>query len=217
MRSFFVTGTDTECGKTRVSCALIRALREKGQTVAPMKPVASGAEQVDGQLRNGDAIELIAAAGADWPYERVNRYLFEPPIAPHLAAREADVQIDPGEIREDFDWLRERCDRVVVEGVGGWAVPLSDDLMLADLVRVLQLPVVVVIGMQLGCLNHGLLTVHRILDDGFPLIGWVANRLDPDMLRYRENLATLEQSLPVPRIATLEHGATELEIKSVLA
>ncbi|MDX1570002.1 MAG: dethiobiotin synthase [Xanthomonadales bacterium] len=216
MRSFFVTGTDTECGKTRVSCALIRALREKGQTIAPMKPIASGAESVDGGLRNADAVDLIAAASGDWPYARVNRYIFEPPIAPHLAAREADVRIDPEEVREDFDWLRERSDRVVVEGVGGWAVPLSEELMLADLVRVLQLPVVVVIGMKLGCLNHGLLTVRRILDDGFPLIGWIANRIDPEMLRYEDNLATLERVIPVPRIATLEHGATELEIEAVL-
>lgn len=213
MKSLFVTGTDTECGKTRVACALIRAMREKGQRIAPMKPIASGA---DGPGENADALALIEAAGGHWPYERVNRYCFEPPIAPHIAAAEAGVEIDPAALAEDFRWLAGRADRVVVEGVGGWAVPLGEERMLADLVRALDLPVVLVIGLRLGCLNHGLLTVQRILADGFPLIGWVANRIDPVMERANENLATLEDRIPVPRIATLEHGADELTIEAVL-
>lgn len=200
MRSFFVTGTDTEIGKTFVSCRLIAALKASGQRVAPMKPIASGAEATAGGLRNEDAQQLIAAAGLELPYEDVNPYCFPPPIAPHLAAAEAGVAIDLAVIRAAFERLRQRADRVVVEGVGGWLVPLGDELLLPDLVRALDLPVVLVVGLRLGCLNHALLTARRIMDDGFPLVGWIANPIDPGMARREENVATLERWLPVPRI-----------------
>ena len=175
--SLFVTGTDTGCGKTRVSCALLRALSRDGTSAAGMKPVATGAAYVDGQLVNDDVEALRAASSTMIPQQDMNPYTFEPPCSPHIAAGTVPTRIDLDRIVRAYAACRERADVVVVEGVGGWSVPLGDDLWLADLVKALELPVLLVVGVKLGCINHAVLTARAIARAKRPLIGWVANIL----------------------------------------
>ncbi len=202
---FFVTGTDTGVGKTVVTTALMHALGARGLRVLGMKPVASGAELTPAGLRNDDAASLLAAANVAVGYDELNPYVFEPPIAPHLAAREARVRIDFGRIAEQAGRLRVRCDVLLVEGVGGWRVPLGPDGDVADLAARLGHPVVLVVGVRLGCLNHAVLSAESIGAAGLPLAGWVANVVDPDTARLRDNLATLAALLPAPCLGTVPH------------
>jgi len=206
MKGYFVTGTDTGIGKTRVSAGLLKALSNAGMKSAGMKPVASGAEQTPHGLRNEDALALMAAASLKKPYAVVNPYCFAPPVAPHLAAREAQVEIEMDPIRAAYAELCRGADAVVVEGVGGWQVPLSAGLEVPDLTREFDLPVLLVVGMRLGCLNHALLTARAIRADGLELGGWVANGIDPDFQRPEANLATLEAELGAPLLARLEYA-----------
>ena len=198
MRSVYVTGTDTGIGKTVVSTALLHALRARGLRAVGMKPVASGCEWVDAQWRNEDALALQAASAPCPAYSDLNPYALPLPLAPELAARDAGVQIETGVLVAAFHKLRENADALVVEGVGGWAAPLSANLDQVDLVHALQLPVVLVVGMRLGCINHARLTAKAIAGDGCELIGWVANHVDPDMQRQDENFETLTQRLQAP-------------------
>ncbi|HET7370431.1 MAG TPA: dethiobiotin synthase [Gammaproteobacteria bacterium] len=200
-RGYFVTGTDTEIGKTIVSAALIRALNRRGRRTVGMKPVASGCIETADGLRNEDAVALMNAAAADCPYEDVNPYAFVPPIAPHIAADEAGVSIEFGRVQECHERLAAAADCVVVEGVGGWTVPLNADQSVADLAVALDLPVVLVVGMRLGCLNHALLTAESMRRAGVRCAGWVANDLDGAMGRLKENVATLQRMMPFPMIA----------------
>ncbi|MGD8577381.1 MAG: dethiobiotin synthase, partial [Thiohalophilus sp.] len=165
-RGVFVTGTDTEIGKTFCSRLLMIALQQRGLSVAGMKPVASGGEYRNGELVNDDALQLQQQSDRDLPYEWVNPYVFEPPIAPHLAAIQAGKVIEAELIRGSFSRLQQQSDQVIVEGVGGWRVPLSDTLSVSDLPVLLDLPVVLVVGMRLGCLNHALLTIESIQQAG---------------------------------------------------
>jgi dethiobiotin synthetase len=204
-RGYFVTGTDTGIGKTRVSAGLLKAMSKAGIKCAGMKPVASGAEMTAEGLRNEDALALQAAASVNKPYAVVNPYCFAPPVAPHLAAREAQIEIGLEPIRAAYAELCLGADAVVVEGVGGWQVPLSETLELPDLVRELGLPVLLVVGMRLGCLNHALLTARAIRADGLELAGWIANAIDPDFPRPEANLATLGAALDAPLLGQLPH------------
>ncbi len=206
MKGCFVTGTDTGIGKTRVSTALLHALSDAGVACVGMKPVASGAEATPAGLRNEDALALQQAASLQRDYALVNPYCFAPPIAPHLAAREAGVEIRLDTLHEAYTGLCQGADAVVVEGVGGWQVPLSESLELPDLARAFELPVVLVVGMRLGCLNHALLTARAIRADGLELLGWVANAIDPAFARPEANLATLETELGAPLLGRLEHA-----------
>lgn len=201
MNSWFITGTDTEIGKTRVACDLIRHLVDQGHRVAGLKPLASGCERTDEGLRNDDALALMAAANVSLPYEAVNPYAFEPAIAPHLAAAAAGVTIDLDQATRGLDGLE--ADWLVVEGVGGWSVPLDDQRLLRDLAQAFTRQVVLVVGLRLGCINHALLTAEQIQRDGFELVGWVANHVDADMAEREGNQATLDRLLPAPRIGTL--------------
>src|SRR5574337_760761 len=201
MRGLFVTGTDTGVGKTRVAAAMIRALGCGGLKTVGMKPVASGSASSARGLRNDDALQLQAAANLPRPYELVNPYAFAPPIAPQLAAQEAGVRIELAHILESYRRLCEGAEAVVVEGVGGWQVPLGNDWGLPELARAFGLPVVLVVGLRLGCLNHALLSARAIRSDGLRLAGWVANAIDPGFERRAENLATLERSLNAPLLA----------------
>lgn len=202
----FITGTDTGCGKTVVAAGIIRRFQSRGVRAAGMKPVASGSRPTPAGPRNDDAELLLATAGLDVPYEDVNPFAFEPPIAPHLAAEEAGTTIEIEPLAAAFRRLRDRAGCVVVEGVGGWAVPLGPDLMLADLARALDLPVVLVVGLRLGCLNQALLSARAIRDDGLPLAGWIANAVDPDFERPGANLATLKRLLePTPCLGVVDH------------
>lgn len=208
LQGFFLTGTDTGCGKTEMACGMMRYLRDRGVAVAGMKPVASGAEFVDGGLRNADAQRIRAEYEAPPPYEWINPYVFEPPIAPHLAATEAGVEIEIERIRELAGRLRERSGCLIVEGVGGWRVPIGGGNSVGDLARCLGLPVLLVVGLKLGCINHALLTVEAIRRDGLTLGGWFANLLEPGMLRQQENLATLKAQMGAPLLGVLPRLAS---------
>lgn len=203
MAGWFITGTDTGVGKTRVSAALIQALRSTGHSVIGMKPVASGCRVTPGGLCNEDAELLMQAASVNADYSLVNPYAFEPAIAPHIAAREAGVRIELTHISDAYTRLAGLADHVVVEGVGGWRVPLGRVITTEHLAKALGLPVVLVVGLRLGCLNHALLTAGAIEAAGLPLAGWVANEIEPDMDSIEENVAFLAQALTAPLLGHL--------------
>ena len=200
-RGWFIAGTDTGVGKTRVSRMLLEALARAGQPAVGMKPVASGCRASQTGLRSDDAEVLMAASGVKLDYADVNPYAFAPAIAPHLAAQELGVEINLPIILASFQRLQVSSSRVVVEGVGGWRAPLGANHMMADVARALRLPVILVVGLRLGCLNHALLTVEAIGHDRLPLAGWVANQIDPVMSHVPENIHTLEQCIPAPLLA----------------
>jgi len=200
---YFIAGTDTECGKTEVTLGLMQLLQSTGRRVAGMKPVASGAQPTSDGLRNDDALRIQAQCSRSTAYSLVNPYAFEPPIAPHLAARHAGVEIEFGVIGRTLEVLAADADLVVVEGVGGWRVPLGKEGDLSNMARDLGLPVVLVVGVRLGCINHALLTADAIVTSGVPLAGWVANLIDPAMLALEDNLSTLEERLPAPKLGVV--------------
>jgi dethiobiotin synthetase len=200
-RALFVTGTDTGVGKTVVACALVRAFVARGERVAVMKPIASGAQRTPEGLRNADALALIEAANLPLTYPRVNPYCFEPAISPHIASEDLKIRIDISTILEDFRQLQRLAERVVIEGAGGWLAPINERESMADLARALDAPAVLVVGLRLGCLNHAQLTRAGIDAAGVPFAGWIANRLEPAMEREAENLATLERRLGEPPLA----------------
>lgn len=218
-KTVFITGTDTEIGKTHAACGLIRAARGAGLTVAAFKPVAAGCEQTPAGLRNADAEALIRACGADLPYETVNPYAFAEPVAPHLAAADAGETIDFGRIAECHAALADRADLVVVEGAGGWAVPLGPRVTFADLAAERRWPALLVVGMRLGCLNHALLTAQAI-ERATRWAGWVANCLPPAQPRLQDNLAALEARLPRPLVGVFgsDGGAPRrMDLEALLA
>lgn len=207
MNAWFVTGTDTGVGKTLVTAAMLHVVRRQGRTAAGMKPVAAGCEFVGGTWRNED-VEILRAAsspGADGP--DTHPYVLRAAIAPHIAAEQEGITIEPDRLVRAFEALRARADVVVVEGAGGWLVPLDDSTTLADLATTLRLPVVLVVGMRLGCLNHALLTREAIRSRGLAFAGWVANRIDPGMPAYAENLASLRSRLDAPMLGEIPHLA----------
>lgn len=176
----FVTGTDTGIGKTFVSCALIKAIKQSGKTVEAMKPVASGCEWREGQWQNEDALALMQACESMSEYAVVNPYALPLATAPQIAAREENIHIDSTLLVSSFLKLQSKADFVLVEGVGGWLAPLSDDLDQSDLVAAMKIPVVLVVGMRLGCINHARLTEQAIQAGGFNLLGWIANYCEAD-------------------------------------
>jgi dethiobiotin synthetase len=198
MGGLFVTGTDTGCGKTEVTLGVMSSLQQRGETVLGMKPVASGALATEEGLRNEDALRIQAQCSLEIPYSSVNPLVYQPPIAPHLAARAAGQPIRLDEILQGYDRLRKLADRVVVEGIGGWHVPLGEGTTLADLARILDLPMVLVVGIRLGCINHALMTAECMLNSGVRFEGWVANRVDPEMQAAEDNILTLQAWLPAP-------------------
>lgn len=202
-RGFFVTGTDTGVGKTLVASALVHGFAARGYKAVGMKPVVSGAVEDRGVLRWDDVEALRGAANMAAPLDLVNPYRFVPPVSPHLAAREAGCVIDLRRIRDAYRALADEADRVVVEGVGGFMAPLNESETAADLSVLLDLPVVLVVGMRLGCLNHALLTAEAVRSRGLRLAGWVANRVGPDMALFDGNLATLRSRLTVPLLGVV--------------
>jgi len=202
-RGYFITGTDTGVGKTLIAAALIHGFASAGRRVVGMKPVAAGAEFTDGQWLNEDVLQLRAAANVDAPLASVNPYVFASPIAPHIAASQAGITISLDKIKAAFADLAELADVVVVEGAGGFLVPLNDRQDMGDLAAELGLPVILVVGMRLGCINHALLTVAAIEARGLPLAGWVANVVDAEMLYLEENLTALQQRIAAPHLGTV--------------
>jgi dethiobiotin synthetase len=198
MRGVFVTGTDTGVGKTLVSAALLATLAQRGVRAIGMKPVASGCTSSADGLRNADAEELQRWSTGEPDYALINPYALRAPIAPHLAAAQDGIEIVVAPIERAFASLSRSAECMIVEGVGGWAVPLSASLMQADLVRALDLPVILVVGLRLGCINHALLSARAIAADGHRLLGWIANAIDPQMAAADANLQTLSERLIVP-------------------
>jgi dethiobiotin synthetase len=200
-RGFFVTGTDTGVGKTRVACALLRALVRSGVRAVGMKPVAAGAVHDAEGLLNEDVAALNTASAFVAPRALVNPYCFEPAIAPHIAAARVGVEIELARIAAAFNALTLQADTVVVEGAGGFCIPLGDALDSAELAARLGLPVILVVGLRLGCLNHALLTAQAVRARGLTLAGWIANRIDPAMEAVDENVSALADRLGAPLLA----------------
>lgn len=194
-RHFFVTGTDTSVGKTTVTVRLMQQMVAQGLTVIGMKPVASGCEWVDGRWQNDDVMQLTAASNVAAPPELINPYCFEPPIAPHIAAAQAGVEIDVKVIQSAYAQLSSMADVVIVEGAGGLLVPLNATQTVADLIQSLNLPALMVVGLRLGCINHALLTAQVLKQRDIDFCGWVANSIDPQMSMPEKNLQTLIEGL----------------------
>lgn len=202
----YVTGTDTGAGKTLASCALLRAFAAAGRPAAGMKPVASGCERAAGQWRNGDALALIEAGTVHAEYPVHNPYALPAATAPQLAAREAGVSVALPPIVEAYARLLHSADLVVVEGVGGWLAPLADGFEQAELAQALALPVVLVVGLRLGCLNHARLSARAIQADGCRLAGWIGSTVDAAFERQPAYLELLREALPAPCLGVLPHA-----------
>ena len=198
--SYFITGTDTGVGKTLISCALLHAFAAQGQRVVGMKPVAVGCDD-DGH--NQDVEQLRAASNILMSYGQINPYSFLDSIAPHIAAQNAGVRIDFARILTSYHELASQADVVIIEGAGGFRVPLNNNQDTADLALQLGLPVILVVGMRLGCLNHALLTVSAIEACGLKCAGWVANVIDAEMLAGQDNIIALQQRLTAPLLGVV--------------
>ena len=202
-KGIFVTGTDTGIGKTAVSCALLRTFKQRGLNVQGMKPVASGCELIDGVWKNDDALALMQACESSVNYGLVNPYALPLATAPQIAAREANVTLDLAVIIHAYEKLQSQADFVLVEGVGGWLAPLSDTLDQSDVVAAMQTPVVLVVGMRLGCINHARLTEQAIQAGGFNFLGWVANYCEADFDINGDYYQALSASMQSPCLAKL--------------
>jgi dethiobiotin synthetase len=210
-RSLFIAGTDTGVGKTWIATRLLRALAASGLRAAGMKPVAAGAVQTPAGLRNDDALALAGAGNVALPYETLNPYCLAQATSPHIAARNAEISIDIVEILSKYVLIASKSDVIVVEGAGGWLAPVGEPVVqgttgptMADVAAALALPVVLVVGMRLGCISHALLTADAIRARGLQLAGWIANPIDPEFLPasagYTAYVDSLEQRLPAPRL-----------------
>jgi dethiobiotin synthetase len=217
---FFVTGTDTDSGKTLVSSALLSAVNASMTKIDPaasispanrmstlgIKPIASGCVQTSEGLRNGDALQLMTSSSLKLAYSLVNPFSFEPAIAPHIAAAQVGVSLAPEAIIERLDFAAfSQADFCLIEGAGGWRLPLGEGRYLSEVVQRLELPVILVVGMKLGCLNHALLTQEAILADGLNIAGWVANSVDPNMSMFEENLHSLKQMMSAPFLGCIPY------------
>jgi dethiobiotin synthetase len=205
-KTFFVTGTDTDAGKTTVSAGLLEKANQQGLRCFGLKPVAAGCDDTPEGLRNDDALRHLAASNVALDYAEVNPITLAPPIAPHIAAEQEGRRLSAerisGLVRGS---LFHPADFVLVEGAGGWRVPLNNRETFADVAKQLQVPVILVVGMKLGCINHALLTAEAIVRDGCTLVGWVANQVDPDMACFDENLATLKNAFRAPLLGVVSH------------
>ncbi|MGN8261338.1 dethiobiotin synthase [Pseudomonas sp. SMSB3] len=198
-QAYFIAGTDTDVGKTTIAAGLLHAARVQGLSTLGAKPVASGCTMTAKGLRNSDAQALIDESSIKLSYEQINPFAFEPAIAPHVAAREAGIALEVAALAKAMvHVLAQQADFTLIEGAGGWRVPLSNHANLSDLAIALQLPVILVVGVRLGCINHALLSAEAIARDGLQLAGWVANIIEPKTSRLEENLASLAERLPAP-------------------
>jgi len=197
MPSVFITGTDTDSGKTLVTLGLMHALQQKGLRVNGMKPVAAGVSEIDSEAVNEDAQLIRLQSSRQLPYELVNPHLFEPAIAPHIAAQQVDRTIDFKPVKAAFYEIEKQSELVVVEGAGGWLVPLNEQQDVADIAVHMNLPVILVVGLKLGCINHARLSMQAIQARGCRVMGWVGSQIDPEMMNVDENIKTLKQYLPV--------------------
>ena len=203
-QSYFVVGTDTNVGKTYVSSALLRHFATSGLKAIGMKPIASGCElDAQGEFLNEDVLALVQASNTVASMDLINPYRFIPAIAPHIAAKQVDVEISIDVIHSAYQQLKALADAVIVEGAGGFLVPVNQTQTLADLAFALDIPIILVIGMRLGCINHALLTVEAIRAKGLHLNGWIANQVDPGMAMFDENLESLQQRITAPCLSVV--------------
>lgn len=208
---WFVAGTDTEVGKTHVAQALLQALGRRGLAATGMKPIASGCALTPAGLRSDDAERLAAASTVPADYIDINPYAFEPPIAPHIAAARVGVELQLETLERHYRRLAVRADWIVVEGAGGWDVPFDNGRTLSAVARAFELPVILVVGVRLGCINHALLTQRAIYADGLRFAGWVANRIDAAFDSAEETVADLDARLHAPRLADVPYGARDAQ------
>ncbi len=195
----FITGTDTDVGKTYISVGLLKGLNKLGYSTLGIKPIASGCNLVDGKLYNDDALSLQKSSSLKLEYHQINPFRFERPIAPHIAAKNSKVELSKVLIAEKLgEAFLNPSDIYLIEGAGGWAVPLNDYELIADVVSQIGAKVILVVGMKLGCLNHAILTTEFIKNSGVELVGWIANIINPDMIELDENIATLKQWIKSP-------------------
>jgi dethiobiotin synthetase len=197
-KTFFVTGTDTNVGKTQIAAGLLHLANSQGLSTLGLKPVAAGCEKTEQGLRNQDALLLQAVSSIKLPYEQINPVTLLEPVSPHIAAQQEKRVLSADRLAGFCRGSFHMANFTLVEGAGGWRVPINPSETMADLVRVLQTPVILVVGMRLGCLNHALLTVEAIRQDGLPIVAWVANCLDVNMRATDENIQTLQQRIPAP-------------------
>jgi len=196
MHSFFITGTDTNIGKTAITCSLIAKCIEEGFRAGGMKPVAAGCHIENGYMISDDVKKIIEVSNVDLNIKEINPYSFELPIAPHISFKSNEIDIHL--IKKYLRSFENKMEYLFIEGVGGYAVPLTETFTTADLVENLDIPVILVVGMKLGCINHALLTVESILNQKQKLCGWVANRIDGDMQAYEENFSFLKEKIKAP-------------------
>jgi dethiobiotin synthetase len=207
-QAFFITGTDTDVGKTLIATALLRLARDSGQTTLGLKPVAAGCALVNGQWMNKDAQQLLRASANKPDYATVNPVALREPMAPHIAAEREGRSIHAGELVQHCKAQLSSADFTVIEGAGGWLVPVNAHETMADIAAGIGCPVILVVGMRLGCINHTLLTAAAIAATGLPLAGWVANHIDPDMAVADANIATLENRLAAPLLGRVPYMET---------
>lgn len=205
-QGYFITGTDTNAGKTWATIALMRYFKQQGKSVAGMKPVASGCSMQDGRLKNEDALLIQENASLKIEYELINPYAYELPVSPHIAGINNPVKL--ANIVARFNNLKELADIVLVEGAGGWYAPLNDSEDISDLAKSLALPVIIVVAIRLGCINHARLTYEAIQHSGIPCAGWIAVCVDRDMLKPDENIRTIKAALSVPLLGVLPYQAS---------
>ncbi len=203
----FITGTDTDIGKTYVTLSIMQVLKQKGYQVAGLKPIATGCVQG----KNNDALALQKQSSVNLPYHFVNPYGFQAAIAPNIAIEQAGVMINFSEILDNYEIVQQQVDYVLVEGIGGWLVPLNQRQSVADLAFAFNLPVILVVGMRLGCLNHALLSSCCMLQQQVSVLGWIANQIDPQMLALVENIKTLKRQLPIPLLGIIGYQANTLQ------
>lgn len=212
MKRIMIAGTDTDIGKTHVAAALLARARLDGYSCIGLKPVAAGADfDPDGNAYSDDAARLAEGAGYTGALSEINPHLFNDPIAPHIAAAQAGVEITADQIVHWAQTQAQGIDRVLIEGAGGWRVPLNERESFADIAKGLEWGVVLVVGMRLGCISHALLTAEAILSDGLSLVGWVANPIEQNQAAYQENLAALKQRLPAPLLGEMPSGLLPVE------
>lgn len=203
-QTYFVTGTDTDVGKTLCCAALLQAANQQGLTTLAYKPIAAGCDSTEMGLRNDDALILQKNSNVSVDYALVNPIAFKDPIAPHIAAELENSPINLNSITSGLKRLQQhQTDLLIVEGAGGWHLPINDELLLSQWVSEQKLPVILVVGMKLGCLNHAMLTYQALISEGLQVVGWIANQLATEMPFYEQNLRWLKQKIPAPLIGEL--------------
>lgn len=214
MSSIFITGTDTEVGKTHITSLLLKLLSQHKKKAIGFKPIAAGAEMAFGQLVNEDALSLMESSSVHGKYEQINPICFEPAIAPHIAAQQANFTITQELLTKNYhNLLNLGAEFNLIEGAGGWALPINDKEYLSDWVEKMQLPVILVVGMKLGCLNHSLLTLQSLNSQGVKCVGWIANQVDENMQYFDDNLQSLKSRIDAPLLAVSPHTKETPKLK----